>query len=421
MQSLFLFLVLLGGNLFANDNLGDFFNFNMYGRIRGEQFDNFGFSSERGEYAYTGSKFRLNIESGKSISNKWKLVVTPQFVKYFGVPELVPTSTSTNTSFPTSGSVFDTRFDIHQALIDYFPVESFEIKLGRQIISYGDQLLISALEWNNVGRVFDALRFNYFYNAGHTDFFISSLIDQVLYSEGPSDFYFTGLYSSNDFGDFFKNTDFYLIYKRDEILKSNLAYAGALGTRVKSKEGRLDHRVEVTLENVENNSDKFNGQYQFDIEVGYELNSISTRFSLEYFQSSKMFDQFFPLVHGYLGFADQFGRRNIKGMVVGARPKFSDTIRARLDFHIFRRTDNTQPIYLLNGKTPYDPTGGSDSYDVAKEVDLVFYWDLDPGINLEVGISYVNPGSYMDSLKDQSGNFRNQDVAFGYLALETKF
>ena len=52
------------------------------------------------------------------------------------------------------------RFDLHQAYIGFGNRKEspFSLKVGRQELSYGDERLVGAFDWNNIGRVFDTDR-----------------------------------------------------------------------------------------------------------------------------------------------------------------------------------------------------------------------------------------------------------------------
>ena len=52
------------------------------------------------------------------------------------------------------------RFDLHQGFVLLGDAKQFPLtaKVGRQELSYGDERLIGAFDWNNVGRVFDAAK-----------------------------------------------------------------------------------------------------------------------------------------------------------------------------------------------------------------------------------------------------------------------
>src|SRR5262249_12014062 len=72
----------------------------------------------------------------------------------------------------------DGPIDLHQAYVTVgnhkqFPVS---LKVGRQELSYGDERLIGAFDWNNIGRVFDAAKVRWQNEWFAADFFTGRVI-----------------------------------------------------------------------------------------------------------------------------------------------------------------------------------------------------------------------------------------------------
>ena len=87
-------------------------------------------------------------------------------------------------------------FDVHQA---YFTVSNvfdtgFNAKIGRQEINIGNQRLVGAVGWHNVGRAFDAARFSYKAEQGSLDFFAARLIGATGTPDGDNLFGALGVY-----------------------------------------------------------------------------------------------------------------------------------------------------------------------------------------------------------------------------------
>ena len=93
------------------------------------------------------------------------------------------------------------QFDLHQGYVTLgnaavFPVT---VKAGRQELSYGDERLIGAFDWNNIGRVFDAVKFRYTAGAGTwVDAFTGHVvIPRDNHFDTPNDYdTFSGIYAS---------------------------------------------------------------------------------------------------------------------------------------------------------------------------------------------------------------------------------
>ena len=413
---------------FSSIQLKELMKFDMSGRVRGEGYGNFGFSDDddKGDHRFTSSKFRLTMTTGKDISRKWKIVFMPQYVKFWGLKEFVGVASSEteaeNEGRATSGTVWDSRFDVHAAYIDWRPSEKWTFQIGRQIISYGDQLIIGALEWNPYGRAFDALRVKFNYPAGHVDFYWGDVQIHTANRKDSGNFNYLGLYSPNDFGAYLRNTDFYIMWKRDHssVFRTDHNDTWAYGVRVKSKEGLFDYRTEFTGEKANLKDADRNFEYQIDVEGGFQIKAIKTRLALEYWRASKDYDQFYPTAHKWLGYADQFGRRNIQGFRVGLKPKITDNLFFTLDYHGFFRVDNTAPAYKLSGATPYGDGSESDSYGLANEFDIKIYWDVYSNYRMELGYSFVAPNGYMVTVKDDLDGYRNESVNWLYLSFEAK-
>lgn len=415
-------LFLFSSPAFSSVKFKDYLDFDMNGRVRGEGYSNFGFAdSDKGDIRFTSSKFRLTATTGDAISKKWKIIFMPQFVKIWGLKEWVGSGANQNSPRTTSGFVWDSRFDVHAAYIDWRPSKKWTIQVGRQIISYGDQLIIGALEWNPYGRAFDALRLKFNYPKGSVDFWWGDVQIESYLKQGDGNFNYFGLYSPNKFGAFLRNTDFYVMWKKDHIdsrnqHKNTLAY----GARVKSKENWYDHRIEFTGQKAKVNEQDRNFEYQVDLEFGFQIKPISTRLAVEYWRASKDYDQFYPTAHKFLGYADQFGRRNIQGFRVGVKPKLAKNLFFTLDYHAFFRADNTASAYRLSGASAYGTGTESDEYALADEVDLKIYWDVYKNFRIEGGYAFVNPKGYMSSLETGSDEARNQNVNWAYISVEVK-
>lgn len=55
------------------------------------------------------------------------------------------------------------NLDLHQGYLDILKLGDFplELRVGRMELSYGDQRLVSPLDWNNIGRAWDGVRLRY--------------------------------------------------------------------------------------------------------------------------------------------------------------------------------------------------------------------------------------------------------------------
>src|SRR5688572_10297136 len=145
------------------------------------------------------------------------------------------------------GAEGDDPFDLRQAYIEIGNTKEIPwgIKVGRQILSYGDERLIGAFDWNNIGRTFDAVKLSYKTPTWWVDAFASTVA--VPHREGynQSDLFsgnetereqvFSGIYFSTTALEF-QTTDLYALHLHEELALTSTNFV-TLGMRLKSKPG----------------------------------------------------------------------------------------------------------------------------------------------------------------------------------------
>ena len=309
----------------------------------------------------TGSRIRAEFKI--KANEKTHLFLQPQFTKLWGEPEGAAS---------TSGAVHDTEIDLHQGYLTYLIDETFSFRLGRSELNYGDQLLVGGVGWSHTGRSFDLALARFQKSHGSVEIFNSKLVDRNLTTAGPGDRNFSGIYSSYELGSWAKAFDLYAFLLEDRGADPALKTA-AYGTRLKSEWNGFDLRLEATFETVEAGSQQ--DEHQVDIEIGHRWSnaSIQPRLSAEYFQASEDFDQLFPTGHKWLGIADLFTRKNIKGYRLGLSSLPVENLSVALDYHFFQRE--------------------SADADVASEFDLVLGRKFKGDLSVEAGAAYVLPAS----------------------------
>ncbi|MCA9323050.1 MAG: alginate export family protein, partial [Planctomycetes bacterium] len=86
--------------------------------------------------------------------------------------------------------------DIHQAYVDFENAfhAPLTFRVGRQELSYGDQRLVSPLDWHPVGRTFDGVRAFYEEGDWQLDAFVANVREAHPAGERDDDLIFAGLY-----------------------------------------------------------------------------------------------------------------------------------------------------------------------------------------------------------------------------------
>lgn len=398
--------------VFATPALADTEKFQISGsaRVRAEFKDNADFNDTTGDYSdFIGSRFRLGLKV--NATSKTSIFLEPQFQKVWGEAEYVPSSATGNTSTNTSGATNDTPLDVHQGYLSYAVNEPLSIIVGRRELIYGDELLVGGVGWSNIGRSFDLIQGVYKHERGSVEIFDATVADRNTSSAGPGDKMLSGIYSSNKIADWMQSADAYVFYNKDAGA-TPVATTAAYGVRLKSPVGPFDYRAEATFENVKAASST--GERQIDVELGYLIyEPMKVRIAAEYFSATENFDALYPTGHKWLGYADNFGRRNIQGYHARLSIQPTEKVTTTLDYHSFERDSTSSPAYKLNGTTGYGATG--DASAIADEIDLVVKYKFDEDLTVETGAARTSPGEY---LKQNAGD----DIStFYYFQVSTAF
>src|SRR5580765_2192754 len=129
------------------------------------------------------------------VEGRSSFVQSDQRFAYFANP-LPPATVNRNGLGPESD-----RVDLHQAYITLgnhkeFPVS---LKVGRQELSYGEERLVGAFAWNNIGRVFDAAKLRWQNEWFGADFFASRVVipEDSEFNVNNDYEYFSGIYATS--------------------------------------------------------------------------------------------------------------------------------------------------------------------------------------------------------------------------------
>lgn len=399
-------------------------NFDGMGRIRSEKFRNANdFNLTNGganRQSSTVSKFNLGFNIKPMEDSDWNIYFQPTFSKTSGASG-------------TSGALNDTAtYAVHQAYINYKIADRLTLKAGRQQLVYGDQLLIGSVGWANTNRAFDAMKLSFkdpLMN-GTTDLWASKISENnsAYTNAGDKDFY--GLYHSCNMFGAVDNFDAYYLAVVDKAgttlangdFNSDKSTTRTYGTRLKSKLGAFDYRVELTGQQAKATiASKSKGAYQYDVELGYKLPFLGTRFSVEYLKASVTFDQLYPTGHKWLGYMDLLSRKNVKGYVFHLKMKPMDKLLIKADYHVYSRLAGSTSA--TNVSTTYTAVSGAaqgaaaDKNKLFSELDITVKYTLSEKLFLQGGYSFASPDEYFES---QAPSQKDKS-SFSYLQLLAKF
>lgn len=397
-KSLLLALGILGGlTAAAADSSWDI---KGHARLRWEALDGTDLASSRNFFSMR-VRPAFQFKAGENVL----AVFEPQFARVLG---------ETVSGSQASGATTDPAFNVHQAYAQWTAADALTIQGGRMVLSYGDQLVLGALEWNNTGRTFDAARLKIKGGWGTSDVFVSKLQENNATAGGTADYDFYGLYNTFDVGEAIKALDLYFFYLTDGTNPTSTSRnLWHLGARLKSNAGSFDYRLEGGFQNTTVAGGS--SAYGVDGEFGWTFEESSKiRLSAGGLLASEYYSQLFPTVHAWLGGADVLGRQNVIAIVGRFSMKPADKWSLNFDFHKFLRAATTSAAYKTSG-VALGTAGGSASTDLGMEFDLVANHDITETLSWQVGAAYMIPGQY---LTDQFPAFK---PFFAYTSAQVKF
>lgn len=368
-----------------------------------------------------------------------------------GAPGPVPSPDGGN-----GGPEQDGLADLHQAYVTLgnhkeFPVS---LKVGRQELSYGDERLVGAFAWNNIGRVFDAGKVRWQNSLFAAEAFTSKIVlpDDNNFNEWNQDSLFSGVYLSSK--RIPKNlTEVYFFARNDDLGSSSTLNPGAIlpfavpapasrdiytiGARLKSNPGELgnfDYTVEGAYQfgnwQQTATSTKLDHQaYAYMANIGYTLpdNEMMPRFALEYAFGSgdsnggdtkhETFDQLYPTGHRHWGYMDLASWQNIHDVRGIFTIKPTPRLSLALEGHLFWLAETSDSFYnkggvARGGGTPggngFAINPGFDSY-LGSEIDFVAGYAVNKFTTIEGGYGHFFTGDYIDSTWANLGGSTDAD------------
>lgn len=354
------------------------------------------------------------------------------------------------------------RMDLHQACINVGNPKEFplSLKVGRQELSYGDERLIGAFDWNNLQRVFDAAKLRYDGAGFWVDSFVSRVVvPREAHFNMPNDYdYFWGTYASSAALIDWQETQLYFL-GRNAGLGSPTATTGNLqplatprdiytvGVRFKSLPERLNG-WDYTLEAAgqfgrykETAASPSLAQQAFAVAAvgGYTWKQcdLKPRLGVEYDFSSgdsdptdnkhETFDNLFPTNHKFYGFMDFFSWQNLHDVRFNGAMKPAKGLTLTLDYHLFWLADTADYFYQANGAartgggvgTGYTRNSGNGNF-AGSEIDLVASYALKSWANVQAGYGHFFVGDYVkQSLSSPS--FGAADANWVYVQASLNF
>jgi len=336
------------------------------------------------------------------------------------------------------------RVDLHQAFIMVGNHKEFPLsaKIGRQELSYGEERLVGAFAWNNIGRVFDAAKLRWQNPWFGVDFFTSRVVipeDGVFNVSNDYDL-FSGFYATSmkvpknilDVYFFARNSSIQAISAEPspQFPQPSSRDIYTLGFRLKSKPGEIgkwDYSLESAYQFGNFQDRRIGGAaaprldhsaYMAVAQIGYTfIDAWATpRIGLEYAYGSgdsnptdgdhETFENLFPTNHKFYGYMDiSSSLQNIQNLRGIFQLKPHPRVSLAVEGHGFWLADTSDNFYNKAGAprggvattpgTAYGVNPGYSSF-VGTEVDIIAGWAVTRHSQLEVGYGHFFRGDYIE-------------------------
>ncbi|MCU0317277.1 MAG: alginate export family protein [Fimbriimonadaceae bacterium] len=305
--------------------------------------------------------------------------------------------------------------DASQAYVS-FALGKEKLTVGRQKIALGDERLIGPLEWANVARAMDGVRYQ---APGGLDVFAFRLDQNVTFVPNV---FVAGVSKDFSFG------KLSYLYKEDETAAGdtrvhtlNHLWKGKVGQKTKAEVEWAAQTGEVGPRDL----DAYAGHFRLTHDL-----SRKTTIWLEYnFASggqsgnhSKTFDNLYPTNHKFYGSMDLLGWKNMQELSLQIHQKVGRQSTLKLAYHAFSLFDASDAWYGAGGGANNGPSGafrdatGNSGKSLGNEIDLEFSQVINPQSSVALGVAFFDPGNF---IKNRNGlGTRKQWWGYGMVSIK---
>ena len=358
--------------------------------------------------------------------------------------------------------------DLHQAYVTAGNHKEFplSVKVGRQELTYGEERLIGAFGWNNIGRSFDAAKLRWQNEFFGADFFTGYPVipEDGVFDQDNSQDLFSGVYATStkipktiletyflarNTGNVAKN-----IEPSPQFPQPSARDIYTVGGLVKSKPGEIgnwDYTIEGAYQfgdyrdprlRIAGNSPRLKQDaYMFVIQGGYTFADwwATPRLGVEYSYGSGdsnahdgthgTFDNLYPTNHKFYGYMDFASLQNLQDLRGIFQLKPTTRSSVSLEGHGLWLASTSDNFYTVGGTprggiatTPGTGYGVNPHYSnfVGTEVDAIAGYALTKFALLEGGYGHFFVGDYIQqSLANPV--FGSKDADWVYVQTTFKF
>jgi hypothetical protein len=304
-------------------------------------------------------------------------------------------------------------------------------RVGRQELLYGNQRLVSPLDWANTRRTFDGARLLWKGESWNVDGFwtrpvpVGQHVDQDHNFDHPDQSQeFLGLYSTCHAVAGQTYEYYYLRYAEYDGTPVNFDLS-TLGARWLGQGGCWLWEIEGAGQ-WGDWAAATQGAGFYTLGLGRKLGGCWQPTLWAYYDWAsgdrdpadgrhETFNQLFPLGHKYFGFMDLVGRQNIRDLnfLVTARPR--EKVELLVWWHILRLDEARDALYNASGAVVRQDASGAAGTDVGQELDVTLTFFLRPNLDLQLGYAHFFAGDFI------AATGPDVDADFSYTQLNLRF
>lgn len=298
-------------------------------------------------------------------------------------------------------------------------------RAGRQEILYGNQRLVSPLDWSNTRRTFDGGKLFFRGEAWDVDAFALRPLRMVTdeFDSSNQDQAFYGIYSSYKKSPLGTIDAYWLAYENQSADFQHHTLGSRLHGDCSGWLYELEGAYQTGHFQGANHDEGF-----FTVGLGRKFERLAWQPQVWVYYDwasgdeiqGNGFDHLFPLGHQWLGWMDLFARRNIEDFNVQLTMNPTDDWTLILWYHLFyRQTDDDVPYTLTNN--PYPGTTAAGSRYLGQEIDLMAKYRLTPRSDIVFGYSHFFTGTYFQDQNALNPGVFDGDADFFWTQYTVRF
>lgn len=311
--------------------------------------------------------------------------------------------------------------DLLNLFADVKILDETTVRIGRQELLYGEQRLISPLDWSNVRRKFDGVNMITKINDARIDLFYTQPV-QVFsneFDEPISDVDFYGSYLT--YGGWEKKTlDLYVLALNNDAGVNGTENFVTYGSRL---QGSTENKLLYDFEGmVQSGQYQLTGQdlsaYAWTTGLGYQASNMCWKPTLWAFYdfasgdgpggNYNAFNDLFPLAHKYLGFIDAVKRSNIESANMRLTMNPSNKLNLLFWYYNFQANEPSSDVPSIGGTPNQDPNAAN----FGNELDCLATYKVGARSSLVGGYSHFWRGTKI---------LGDTDADFFYMQWQTNF